>query len=330
MTSRVVVDDDEQIIADLMREVRRLSSRHTTTSVRGWHDEFTAAATPATDYPLTYLPDDGTCELALNGEVLKEGTDYTCDYDTGLVAVTATQVAGDHLTFRYLITDYLVAASLPEDTIPPIGFTGVNTGRPINVASLSSGSSSAAGDGDWIVQWVMYPNAMTWAIDSPSGWSQLQKTVGTSITTELWVRQWHTGDPTSWSVTVTGFHANTVQDRSITLVFSGLASAPSIVAAAKEVSSSPAQTNSITNGAISAADWQVALIGSYPNGINTASTTPASSTWTQVSGSAPGTAAAAYRTVDSAGAAVAWSAPVVSGGSITDAIGTQLILPGAM
>lgn len=116
MPTRVAVDDDEQIIADLQKDIHRLRSRLATTSVRGSHDEFTAAATPATTYQLSTIPVTGTCLMALNGHVQREGTDYTCDYTTGIVTVTATQAASDKLTFRYLITDWLVARSLPADT----------------------------------------------------------------------------------------------------------------------------------------------------------------------------------------------------------------------
>lgn len=121
MPTRVVRDDDEQQIADLIRLERRLRARLATTNVRGGHDLFTVAATPLTDYPLSVIPVSGTCEVTLNGDELEEGSDYTVDYDlgsatAGVVTVSAGLSVGDVLTARYLQTDWLVARSLPEET----------------------------------------------------------------------------------------------------------------------------------------------------------------------------------------------------------------------
>jgi hypothetical protein len=116
MPTRVVADDDEQIIADLQEDVRRLRGRLATTAPRGGHDGWTAAATPATTYQLSTIPVSGTCEFVINGHEQREGTDYIVDYSTGVVTVSASLASGDKLVARYLVTDWLVARTLPEDT----------------------------------------------------------------------------------------------------------------------------------------------------------------------------------------------------------------------
>lgn len=145
MPTRVAVDDDEQQIQDLIKEMRRLRSRLATTAVKGTHDEFTAAATPATTYTLTYIPLSGTCLMALNGHVQREGVDYSVAYDTGVVTVSATQASGDKITFRYLVTDWLIARSLPAETDPNGKAIIYNTTTSVTSATWTLDAPTKAG-----------------------------------------------------------------------------------------------------------------------------------------------------------------------------------------
>lgn len=174
MAGRVVVDDDEQQIADLIEDMRRLRSRLATGQVRGTHDEFTAAATPETTYTLTYIPVDGTCAMFKNGLEQTEDTAYTVDYDTGVVTFVTAPTTGQQIDFRYLITDWLVARSLPEDTgILADTMTRVDSSTTINPASDG---------GTWTV------DGGTWGITSNLGYLDVDST-GTLIDTQALIRR---------------------------------------------------------------------------------------------------------------------------------------------
>ena len=146
MPTRVVPDDDEQQIADLEKAFRRLRARLATTSVKGTHDEFTVAATPETEFQLTYIPVFGTCAMYVDstgdgGLEQEEDTDYSVDYDTGLVTFDTALTTGDRINFRYLVTDWLIARSLPEEWADLDGGSGSSSTAYI----LDGGSASAPG-----------------------------------------------------------------------------------------------------------------------------------------------------------------------------------------
>lgn len=151
MPTRVAVDDDEQQIQDLIKEMGRLRSRLATTSVKGAHDEFTVAATPETTYQLTYIPITGTCAMFNDKHEQEEGTAYTVDYDTGIVTFVTALTTGERINFRYLVTDWLIARSLPPDT----GCL-VDTFDRANAATPNPASDGGS--------WTVY--AGTWGINS--------------------------------------------------------------------------------------------------------------------------------------------------------------------
>lgn len=50
-------------------------------------DRFVASSSTQTQYQLSYVPDSNGLFLFLNGLLLDEGVDFTCDYTTGLVTL---------------------------------------------------------------------------------------------------------------------------------------------------------------------------------------------------------------------------------------------------
>jgi hypothetical protein len=207
----VVVDDDEQQIADLLKQVRRLRSRLATTTVRGSHDEFTAAATPATTYQLTYIPVTGTCLMALNGHVQREGTDYSVNYATGIVTVSATQAASDKITFRYLITDWLVARSLLADTGADHA-TFIDTDITTTSSSASATINIPAGTtpGDLVLAFHHTVNADT-VSTTPAGWTRQGSPPGSSDVV-VYSKIAGASEPAA-TITLTGAQRSTVHSR---------------------------------------------------------------------------------------------------------------------
>lgn len=141
MSTRVVVDDDEQQIADLEKAFRRLRARLATTSVKGTHDEFTVAATPETTWQLTYIPVYGTVAMYVDGLEQEEDADYSVDYDTGEVTFAVGLTTGDRVNFRYLVTDWLIARSLPEE------WTDIDGGSsaPTTTDTVDGGTATVPG-----------------------------------------------------------------------------------------------------------------------------------------------------------------------------------------
>ena len=90
--------------------------------VVGTHDDFTVSATPETTWQLTHVPVLGTCAMYVKvpgdtgAKEQEEDLDYSCDYDIGLVTFDTALTAGHRVNFRYLVTDWLVAESLPESS----------------------------------------------------------------------------------------------------------------------------------------------------------------------------------------------------------------------
>lgn len=155
---------------ELRERTKRRGARPSVGQVRGGHDLFVVAGTPLTTYSLTYIPVDGTCELVLNGSKLREDTDYTCDYDTGIVTVAASLSGGDDLSARYLKTDWLVARSLPPDVgiSPGLFIAGAGSGNSSNSASVSIPGSRATGD---LMIYAVLLFDMTALTTPPSGWT---------------------------------------------------------------------------------------------------------------------------------------------------------------
>lgn len=197
MATSIVVDDDEQQIADLIKQMRRLRARLTTGQVRGTHDEFTVAATPETTFTLTYIPVDGTCAMFVNGLEQTEDTDYTVDYDTAVVTFVTALTTGDEIDFRYLITDWLVARSLPEDTgVGPGAFiAGAGNGGTGTSATVTMPGGLAAGD--LLIAAVQTFGAGA-SIVTPSGWTHEGNDADLAVFSKI-------SDGTETGVTMTGF-----------------------------------------------------------------------------------------------------------------------------
>lgn len=181
MATPILVDDDEQQIADLIKQMRRLRARLATGEVRGTHDEFTAAGTPETTFQLTYIPVDGTCAMFNDGLEQTEDTDYTVDYDTGLVTFVTALTTGDQVDFRYLITDWLIARSLPEET------DGISDN--FNRADSTTNPNPASDGGTWTVEtsgaspvWGVLSNQLYLASGDTSG-TRLKNLIRRDLTT---------------------------------------------------------------------------------------------------------------------------------------------------
>ena len=122
MPSRVVVDDDEQIIADLLKVQRR----HRATLAAQtpiWlpgptldPDAFTLTSSTDDTHALTYLP-LGLNGVSLNGIGLSYGSDFTFDWTDGVVTLLCDIVAGDTLEVWYVTTGELIAATLPPEVL---------------------------------------------------------------------------------------------------------------------------------------------------------------------------------------------------------------------
>src|SRR3954469_2973128 len=95
MPGRVTGLSESQIIADLRNDRRRQGAATTSLQMpQPAKDTFTVATTPATTYTLNAIPYQGSggssLNFSLNGVELIEGVDYTVDYTTAVVTVTAT------------------------------------------------------------------------------------------------------------------------------------------------------------------------------------------------------------------------------------------------
>ena len=122
MPGRITELSETQIIADLLRDHRRQAAAQTLVQMpQPAKDSFTVASTPATTYQLNAIPYQGSggssLNLSLNGVELVEGVDYTCDYTTAIVTVSATlkgtPTPADVLTADYWTTGDLIAATGP-------------------------------------------------------------------------------------------------------------------------------------------------------------------------------------------------------------------------
>lgn len=143
MPGRITELSETQIVADLLHASRRQGRALTEIQVpQPAKDSFTVASTPATTYQLTAIPYQGTggssLNLSLNGLELVEGVDYTCDYTTAVVTVSATlkgtPTPADVLTADYWTTGDLIAFSGPPD----IGGFSDNFNRANSTTTLGS------------------------------------------------------------------------------------------------------------------------------------------------------------------------------------------------
>lgn len=109
-------------VAGLMKASRRTTAAVGATQMPTWtSDRFVVASTPATTYQLTSIPYGinvlaRTATGGTTSAVFAEGTDYTVDYSTGIVTVSATLAASDVIYVSYVTTDDLTALSGPSIT----------------------------------------------------------------------------------------------------------------------------------------------------------------------------------------------------------------------
>lgn len=152
--------DLDEIIAELSRKLNRLSlSISAQQALIPFKQPFTVAATPAADYQLTYLPyrdsDSSSVQVKLNGLGLVEGTDYTVDYDTGIVTVSDDLVEDDVLTVDYWTTGELIAGSLPAevdiDLNIPFASDGWSYHTVTNYSDIATWVTPAYDDSAWPV-----------------------------------------------------------------------------------------------------------------------------------------------------------------------------------
>jgi hypothetical protein len=114
---RVVPLTQSSIIADLMRSKRRVGAALSAVQMpTPYRQDFTVAATPATDYTLDFLPIEDSVILTLNKFDELEGVDFTIDYATGVVTMADTLLQNDVINVHYWTTGELIAQTLPADT----------------------------------------------------------------------------------------------------------------------------------------------------------------------------------------------------------------------
>lgn len=120
MPSRVEPLTLTWIVAQLMKDRRRFGiGLAAQTLVQEAHDAFTVTATPSSTYTLSTLP-LAVIVVAVNGEKLVHGTEWTCDNTIGIVTLDSSVVArlkatpapADVVSVDYLVTGGLVAASM--------------------------------------------------------------------------------------------------------------------------------------------------------------------------------------------------------------------------
>jgi len=196
MPGRIVIPDDEEMIAELLRQLRRHRSTLATQVPQPAKDSFTVAATPATDYPLTAIPyksDLGSSViLTWNGVTQVEGPDYSVDYDTGVVTLDSSLVAfltvDDVLYAEYETTGELVAATLPAEgdftdpsgfrvysgvDVPTLGLTFTPTPGALMIVSAHWGLTVLDGTGvsigdTWGLTWTKLDEAIAQNSGNPS------------------------------------------------------------------------------------------------------------------------------------------------------------------
>lgn len=197
-------------------------------------------------------------------------------------------------------------------------FVGWAGGRPVDVGALVGG---AVADGDWLIWFTYYSNTMTVAFAAPAGWIQLRKTVGASATIEVWMRQWHTGDPMSWTINVTGYSYPTSADMSFLMVWRDLAGTPSIISTTHESTSGPAVADPITDPAIGNNDIALGLFAANATNPTGGGTFDSSGGGTGTGG--PPGILFLWARLTTGGFAPGGTAPVVA----TEVFGLQVILP---
>jgi hypothetical protein len=151
-----------------------------------------------------------------------------------------------------------------------IELVGFSSGLPVNISSLLTPTGSVGpSDGDWVFAFQMFPpNVTLWAWAAPAGWTLLDQTVDAAGTMQLWCRQWHTGDPTSWTVNNAGSSAGYGIPAAIVVVVRGLIAAPTLVGVGT-VSGyfSPATAPGITDSSITPGDVALVFMASKGYGL---------------------------------------------------------------
>lgn len=184
MPARVVVDDDEQIIADLLKAHRRrraaaISQAPIWLPSSGYDpDVFTITGSGDTTHALTYLP-LGLNNVTLNGLGLSYGTDFDVDWDTGELTLLDAPTTDDVLEVWYVTTGELVAATLPPET------DGTPLADTFDRAASSTTINPASDAGTWTV------DAGTWGIDSatPAEGYMVSTTGGATVDGQYLIRR---------------------------------------------------------------------------------------------------------------------------------------------
>lgn len=216
MPGRITGLSETQIIADLLREQRRQRTTIISQMPQPAKDTFTVASTPATTYQLNAIPYQGSggssLNLSLNGVELVEGVDYTCDYTTAIVTVTATlkgtPTPADVLTADYWTTGDLIAATGPVDTGAGAPTSMSHSSGSGNSTSPSSSMPGTFAAGDLLI--AALSTAGPTVTVAPAGW-----TLATS-TAFLWVYSkvatgsettvgWTVSSAANWYVEVRAF-----------------------------------------------------------------------------------------------------------------------------
>jgi len=179
------------------------------------------------------------------------------------------------------------------------------------------GGHPPVADGDWIFWFIYYPHN-TWTPGSPSGFTRIRQTSGSLGTVELWRRQWHTGDPTTWPINRSGGSGWDFlnPDQNVTTVWRNVVGTPgTLISTTHETTSPPILVDAITDVTIGNNDTALQFCATNKG-------TPAS-TGVNVGGD-PGVSAR-WAVVPSAGAAPSASVSY-TGTTPTDMFGLQVIL----
>ena len=205
-------------------------------------------------------------------------------------------------------------------TISPVGYYA-SEARVYDLNPFAGGASVPAADGDWIFWFLYYPNTETVTFADLTGWTQIRKTIGSVGTIELWRYHWATGNPTAWVINKTG-RDFTNPEMGFVLVFRDLVATPGPVSTTTEAFSSPILVGSITDASIGDNDLAVVFCASN----NGTTLVPPAGSENSLNAGYPNETAAFWWRTGTAGSASSRSISV-TGGTPTEALGLQIILP---
>lgn len=177
------------LLAQARRDIEQLQRRPSggAAAAPTWvYDEWTAAGTPVTTYPLSFIPTVDSIAVYLGGHWLRPSVDYTVNSLTGILTVSATLTAGDVISAHYT-TDGGAGA-----TPGPVTYVGSATRSSSNIGSTSTAGTltlpGGISDNDYILLGVTADDAAATMI-TPTGFSLLLgPTVASSgVGPKLWV-----------------------------------------------------------------------------------------------------------------------------------------------